>query len=86
MGVWGGRLVGKPCLWEANVSEHLNLQRYGKAASIGHDRQPDSGKPTVRDDMGGLRKRGYRKILRAPYFYPDPLSPCPRCRKSRGTG
>ena len=23
-----------------------------------HGRQPDSGNPTVRDDTGGLRKRG----------------------------
>jgi hypothetical protein len=31
----------------------------GKAVHESHDRQPDSGNPTVRDDKGGLRNRAY---------------------------
>ena len=40
-----------------HVSEHLNLSPMGKAAYESHDRQPDSGNPTVRDEKGGLRNR-----------------------------
>ena len=63
-----------PCRWETESSARagskpdmdrgvcesaLKLHHTGKAVwGKCHGRQPDSGKPTVRDDTGGLRKRG----------------------------
>src|SRR4029450_5731594 len=39
-----------------------------------HGRQPDWGKPTVRDDKGGLGKHGYGGIVNPP------------CNRKSGTG
>jgi hypothetical protein len=43
----------------AHVGEHLNQRdAMGGLQLKSHGRQPDSGNPTVRDETGGLRKRG----------------------------
>lgn len=49
------------CVRGVDVSEHLSLRRVGKTTWESYGRQPDSGKQTVRDDMGGLRNRGSKE-------------------------
>jgi hypothetical protein len=48
------------------VGEHVSRNDGGKAARDSHGRQPDWGKPTVRDDTGGLGKHGYGGIVTPP--------------------
>jgi hypothetical protein len=47
----------------AYASERLNLSGTGKIAQGESGRQPDSRDATVRDDTGGVRRRGLWKRL-----------------------
>jgi len=49
-----GKPCGAGCRW-ASTSASLPV---GRPRRERHGRQPDAGKPTVRDDLGGLRTRG----------------------------
>jgi len=52
------RVVANRCFEGACGWTLKPARRIGKAAAESHGRQPDSGNPTVRDETGGLRKRG----------------------------
>jgi len=50
--------MGKPTDQGVYVSQRLSFGSVGKVHGDSFGRQPDSGNPTVRDENGGLRKRG----------------------------
>ena len=56
-------LRGKPVAHGVYASERLSHGELGKMHRNSHGRQPDSRNATVRDDTGGVRKRGLWRRL-----------------------